>query len=455
MFSKYNLPTMRKTIEIVIIFIISFLNSCDKIIISEDDNIDKSTVRVIPKSITDSPLEYPLFLYVFTDQGNLIASQKTNSPDEELSFKLTPNNTYKIVAVSGATDQYKIPSSPSLFDDIAFVSNHGLANGYAVDSPLLMGISDITPTLSNSSVHIQMNYQVASLNITLKGLPAETQIAYVMVSGCVTSISMDGTPKDNNPVRIPCEKNGDSWQSGIVYVLPGKSNKTTFTIAYIENDEEVFASATYMAPLLMATPYIINGTYDDGQITITGNITPPSWQKEVNLDFSFNKEKNTIIDSVNSTEYNVTSIPAAGSIWEGHVVAISTPTSLTTATITLLSLRDFNNIHSSFNTEHQSQAKDIADHYNEQGINGWAIPTESQAKKIYQVYHNTDIINTLAEADGDPLVLTEGGSNIRYLCEEAKKTYSFNVNTIIDAGATVKSYHLRLIKDIDVKLNEP
>lgn len=58
----------------------------------------------------------------------------------------------------------------------------------------------------------------------------------------------------------------------------------------------------------------------------------------------------------------------------------------------------------------------------------------------------------LTNAQADPIVLTDAkGNNLRYLCSEAQKTYSFKNSTISNAGATIKTYHLRLVRTVKVE----
>ena len=62
----------------------------------------------------------------------------------------------------------------------------------------------------------------------------------------------------------------------------------------------------------------------------------------------------------------------------------------------------------------------------------------------------------LQSAGGDTITLVnEKGSNVRYLCQDAQRTYSFkpgaSYNAIKDAGASVRDYHLRLVTSVRVR----
>ena len=93
------------------------------------------------------------------------------------------------------------------------------------------------------------------------------------------------------------------------------------------------------------------------------------------------------------------------------------------AELTLLSQRDWDKILSA-NSEQPQQAADTAAHYTENGLSGWSIPSETQSRRITET---------------DPIHVSDGSSNARYLCEEAVKTFSFAENTnIATAGAKTK-----------------
>ena len=76
-------------------------------------------------------------------------------------------------------------------------------------------------------------------------------------------------------------------------------------------------------------------------------------------------------------------------------------------------------------------------------------------RETYLTY--TDSFDSLIEStDADAIVLTDDkGTNLRYLCDNAEKTFSFKAgssyNSIKQGGATVKNYRLRLVKTITVK----
>ena len=480
-----------------LILLTVLLISCEKVdLTAYEEQGAPSTVRLITRAADGETFDSPLYAYGFnTGDGSLITSRQLSS--EGFTLTLPQQTDSRIVILSADPESYDIPTSPSLSSLITMkaptaasssatvpdVSPSGsLAKGYAT-SPLQMGFIDVNPQSDNSTVTVQMHYQVASLSVHLQGLPHECTSAYISVASPANGLTLSGTTDGTQTTRIPLAavpdpvgEPAESTPSGKtfattapVYLFP-TTTPTTFTIAYNDAEGEQYASATYQAPLKSGTPYQLNGTYNNGSFLLSGTVTPSEWADPVSLSFTFSNDGNTIITQddtpvpEDSSEiYPVTTIPQPLTLWNGHLVIAAVSESATvpdgspsgsTATITLLSLSDWSNLTSALNTATPTEAPSIAQGYTEYDLTGWRIPTEAEARTISQLYReNTDTFDSLLfEAKATPIVLTDDkGNNLRYLCEDALKTYSFKNSTITNAGATVKNYHLRLVRTVRVQ----
>jgi len=138
--------------------------------------------------------------------------------------------------------------------------------------------------------------------------------------------------------------------------------------------------------------------------------------------------------------------PARYESWDGHLVIFADSLSPHVAELTLLSLADWDKILSANGSDRPTEAADTAAAYTEFGLNNWAIPTETQARKMKSEL-DVDVINDkLTQLFGDEIHVKDGSENARYLCEEAQKSFSMAQNTnITQAGAKTK-YRLRLVK---------
>ena len=459
--------------------------SCESPVLESDDDQPASAVCIHTRAAEGEAFESPLHAYAFDADGHLIAHQQSAS-DTDFRLSVPQQADTRIVLLSADSECYDIPTSPSLSSLITMkapMSASSLARGYAT-SPLQMGIVDVHPQSDNTTITVQMHYQVASLSVQLQQLPDVCTSAYLSVASPANGLTFSGTANGTQTTRIPLavvpsvatvpdgSPSGKTFATTApIYLFPTTA-PTTFTIAYNDAEGEQYASATYQASLLPGTPYQLNGTYHNGSILLTGTITPSEWTDPVALSFTFSNDGNTTItpdgntpvpDDSSSKIYPVTTIPQPLTLWNGHLVIAAVPESATvpdgspsgsTATITLFSLFDWADLTSALNTITPTQASALASSYSEYDLTGRRIPTEAEARTLSSLYReHTDLFDSLLlEAQASPVVLTDDkGNNLRYLCEDATKTYSFKNSTITNAGATVKNYHLRLVRTVRVQ----
>ena len=74
-------------------------------------------LKVKVRSAGESEIQYPLYLYAFTEGGKLAASQTIENAEVDMSLTL-PKGDYQVVAVAGVSDSYQLPESPKLTDVI-------------------------------------------------------------------------------------------------------------------------------------------------------------------------------------------------------------------------------------------------------------------------------------------------------------------------------------------------
>lgn len=457
--------------------------SCEDITLAELEQTNsgekvKSNVQIITRSAeADAPL-YPLHIYAFNTEGVLVAQQHIASDSEELFLSLPQQTECKLVAVSADEQIYNLPTNPTASSQITLKSPvlgkdatdfaRSIAQHYASSHPLQIGATTIYPTSEHVKTVIQLHYQVVSLSISLKGLPSECTNAYVSVTSPSQSVSLDAASSGTATSRIPLSLTATSLWTAKVYLFP-TSGTTTFTIAYTDKQGEHTASVSYLSPLVPGTPYFLNGNYDDGNIHLSGSISSSTWNDPVSLDFNFADGSSTSIGNSTNPEVSdedvivVNQVPQSMSLWNGHIVIaildeegnhIESSTA-SSGTMLLLSFCDWDNMTSAINTASPTEAFSIANGYGETDLSkGWRIPTTDEAKILTANYlADPNVFDALLqEAGADPVVLTDQkGSNLRYLCQDAQKTFSFKNTTISNAGATVKNYHLRLVRTVKVK----
>lgn len=136
------------------------------------------------------------------------------------------------------------------------------------------------------------------------------------------------------------------------------------------------------------------------------------------------------------------------SLWQGHVVAFVDTLAGGTIELILVSLVDYDKIYSASSTS--ANFDTLVRNYQEYDISDWHIPTESEARRLKSAYNDSDSslsrINALFRSqDADTIASVKGAQAVRYLCQDATKTYSHHtVTNVTNAGSSTK-YRLRLV----------
>lgn len=191
----------------------------------------------------------------------------------------------------------------------------------------------------------------------------------------------------------------------------------------------------------------------------------------------------------------VDAFPTLCSIWRDHVVVLVSPIEDTSrnseALVTLISLYDWADLPSALNESSPTLATTIAQGYQEYDLAKWRIPTTAEAKALKAAYppaqsKGTVIGDSASESssssgpvlggsvfessctssfeslnalfltlEASELHLTDGATNVRYLCEDATRTFSFVPGTTNSAAGTkATNYRLRLVKTLRLKLKQ-
>ena len=447
--------------------------SCESYDFSEEaaeEQLPMTTVRILTRAATPEDDIYPLDIFAFAPDGSLRASQRVESAGGKVSLQLPQGEASCVVAVAADGETYSLPSSPSLSGLIAlktpqvsedFPSNTMyIPKYYAASHPLQLAKADLTPTSASATLNLQMHYQMASLQFILLDMPSSCTSVYVSVGSTYENVSLGGdfSGKQSPVIPLAREAGGSRWTSGTVYVFPSSGSQTSFTIHYNQNGQDMYAQVTYQKPLQAGIPYVLEGALQEGHFSVAGNVTPAQWGTPESLSFTFSPDEVTLIgETSESPDQSVGDIPAAHALWEGHFVASVTPLDENTADLLLLSASDFGGMTSSFHATTPHMASETAQNYQEAGLASWRIPTEDEARVLREQYLQAPVLwnEMLASVQGDTIVLTdEKGGNVRYLCQDAQRTYSYkpgaSYNAVKDAGTSVKNYHLRLVTTVRV-----
>lgn len=477
-------------LSFLVLFLSLLSTSCEDISLAdvESGNNDKNTsIKIYTRTIDGAEVSYPLFVYAFAEGGQLQKYMEVKSEQESISLSLPKGTDYRVVVVSADPSIYKMPSSPSLNSVISLSAKSTGGNAgseYTLSHPLMMGFADVNATQSSiANCNIQLQHQLTSLVITLQHVPSDCTEISVNVSSPYEGVSLSGIGQSNlSSAQIPLTlqnetAEGNVWASSEVYIFPTSAPQTTFTISYVRSGANQYSAVTYQSTLKAGTPYVLNGSFHDDSFHINANVISSVWEAPTTLSFEFGDGVNPTISADGTTSgedhndedgtvYPVTAIPAVYSLWENHLVAavlddegnMISADNVDEATLLLISKTDWDKQTSAFNQSVPAEAFDIASSYAESTLSGWRVPTEAEGRILFQSYNSFEegesspLAALVATASADPIcIVDDKGEKVRYLCADAEKTYSFSVNSILNAGKTVKNYHLRLVRKVKVK----
>lgn len=445
------------------LFMLLMLVSCDKLVIPNEDVFGSEgagKVTICTRSVTGD-IQYPVCIYAFDEKGKCAASQVLASADESLSLSLS-KGTYQIVTLSN-TEGYVLPSSPNVESLIEFASDDNCAF-----NPLQVGQANITVGELAQNVNVVLSYKVAPITFTLENVPEDVTSISVAIHQQYSTLNMKGEYASGKTSTMNLEKSSATTWTANCYVFPGSSTQTVFSISLTDEEGTSTYGYTYNSALLAATPYHLKGNYASDMINLSGSFSVQGWSSPINLDFSFGPNGGNGNVDVDNPSIQVSKFPVAGSVWENHIVAYAyndagdildaaEMESLSSVNLLLLSLDEWTNIKSAYNTTNPEHAMEIAESYKEGELSGWTIPTEEEVMRFTSIHNVTfeetlEALNkTITSAGGLPVVaLTKEGSNVRYLCEGGLKTYVWRrAYNMINAGASTK-YSLRLVNRVKV-----
>lgn len=403
-------------------------------------------VVVVTRSSSTEALSYPIDIYAYDSKGNVAAHQTVTSASENISMSLKEGQ-YTIAAMSGASASGASASGTSDKD-----------NGYST-LPVMTGSTTVTVGGSAVTANIVLSYAVASLDLSLTNVPSSVTEVSVTVASQYSSVSNLREYSGSMAVTIPCSKQGtNTWKTGTVYVLPGCKESTVMTVSLTSGSSTTSYGITYPSALKAATPYHFTGTYsgESNDVKLSGTLSQEDWLAAVDGSFSFGPSgSNSFSGEQGTEEFKVSSIPAQGSVWDGHLVAwLNEADGSGGADALLLSVTEWSSLTSALYESDATVAQRLVDGYVENGLSGWSIPSNDEVRNLRAVWSSENIgsLNSaLATISGSTAVSVtdEEGKNVRYLCEGATYSYGWaKGSSILAAGKTVKTYRLRAVKKV-------
>ncbi|MBE6275662.1 MAG: hypothetical protein E7096_04895 [Bacteroides sp.] len=405
-----------------------------------DEEMEES-LKVEVRSAEGAKIIYPLQLYAFGEDGQLVASQTVKKVEDEMSLPMAGGD-YQVVAVSGLSDAYQMPEKLALDEEIVYLGSE------AADTPLMMGRADVNIGRSaDETVELTLSHVVAALNVTLKNVPKGVSEVQLTLSPLYSSISMDGTYGGKpQKVKVDCIQTSTGvWIGETSYVFPGCGKETVFSIEFkSENGTEVTYGYTYKGIPEANKPFNVTGSYSDGVI-IGGDFDVNDWEGGIEVEFEFGASVTPDEEEENETDgptTDLTGVPEVGTIWNDMIVADINEAEDGGVDLLLMSLDEWEII--------TSQADEVTEGYTVNGLSGWRFPNHDEAALLRARFSGSKRLelNDLIATYDARLYGLAGGEKERYLCLKEDVFYSFQFisGTRTTKAGEKRSYYARLVK---------
>lgn len=430
-----------------------FVVACQQL--PEDDTINSEAkteaLSVNVRSVEGEEIAYPLYIYAFAEDGQLVASQIMADSEDKMSMELEQGE-YQIVAMSGNAKDYQWPKNPSLDDVIVWINLKG------AETPLMLGRSNVEVSHSGKAMaEITLSYMVASLGVKLKDIPENVTDVQVTLLPLHSSLSFMGNyGGDSQSVKVGCTPDAEGvWKSKKVYIFPGNGKETYFSISFkMEDGNEVTYGYTYDGKPEANRHFNVTGNYK-GAVVVGGSFDVQDWEGSIDVEFDFGASVESDDkdeedgDDEGQHDVDLTGVPEIGTIWNGAIVADWGEADESGVELLLLSLDEWDAT--------TSQVDDLLEGYSVNGISDWRLPTHEEALVLRARFSGNNLveINELIESYDSSLYGIADGEDERYLCMKNDLFYSFRFvgGTTITKAGEKRYYYVRLVKSFQMSLD--
>jgi len=382
---------MKKYVRLItLLCTLTALWSCEKSIVDEESEQQleaTSWLNILTRAPGDeSVISYPVTVYIMDATGTCIKQLTLNDGDEQLEAML-PAGEYQVYAIAGArTDSYTLPSATDATATSEIVLKDGATEGDLMTASNSIKIGqEETNTLTLTLTRKVMQLQRVEISSVPTDVTAVSVAIYPISKGLLLNGNYTTTTVEQT-VNLERLSNGTTWCStNSRYMMPavgGATVKVTLT------DENGRTSYTYTCPQALEANHHVNitGQYIGTQgIRMEGTISGAVWGEDVTVNFTFGENGTTEEpQQPQNPEEGVEegTAPTANTKYKDcFVVSVDNDDTGSYLIATLLHKKA---VEISGNTEDEIKAEIAAvlPTFDTEGITGWRLPTEEEAKAI-------------------------------------------------------------------------
>lgn len=426
------------------------ITSCAKEIAFEDEpdtSGQRANSTLIVKTRVDASVDdgagtisYPVNVYVF-DEEDLRCIERSTLTEESKTLTLTlQEGIYNVYAIAGADEErYDLPTKANATPKSAITLKEGKRHNDLLAST---GSFIELKKGGKNTLTLSLNRKVMMIkDITIKGLPETIDAVSLSLSPLHSSILLNGGYEDTDKkhsVKLSKDDSGN-WTDSTATYLPPASADASITVSVTSGSETTTYTYTCSDQLQANHKISIVGTYDSGELEMSGTIKGEEWGEDKRIEFTFKKTDTTPEEP---TPDPVSEIPAIGTLYNNTCFVVdSVRNDDNTTTITVVSGKEVDHIFITDKDYTQKQVKDIINknigNVTVEGIEGWQVLNSDVVKKMLaleKVYERR-----LAA------YLAETGQTIK---ESPIKAYSTHSHVVLEDGKyQIYTHSLKRVED--------
>lgn len=414
-----------------------FFLECQYVNTADWDSEERGILNIETRSAATEDILYPLFLYAFSESGDCVGSQTVYTEDDKISMSL-PSGRYRIIALAGSSDDYKIPVVTHWDDRVELMSD------VIPETPLMRGVADVViDSEMENTLEIVLSYSVTALDISFANIPPEVVDVMVTISSFYSSMNLKGEYADPNySLNLKCILGTDNkWTASQRFVFPGSSDETVFSITLkMEDGSKTTYGYVWKDSPKANQPYHLKGDYL-GHFVVNGTFVIAGWEEIEDVEFEFGMIGEPD-DDVIAPGVDLSELPEIGSIWNDCLVVDVGEADASGVDVLLMSLDEWDAT--------TSQVGDVVSGYSVNGMSDWRLPTDVEASLLRTCFsgNNRLALNELIAEYDTSLYGLSAGEDERYLCLKSGEFYTFRfvAGTKTTKAGDVRSYYVRLVK---------
>ena len=417
------MKTTERLLPIACSLLLLMCAACEKELMTENDVTkteeptdltwleDSGRLTIVTRSTSTETVSYPVTVYIMDSEGTCLRRETIATAGDELSVRLYAGN-YQVYAIGGASAEgYSLPAA----DDATADSEITLKDGAAHADLMTAGSSIKIGRSEENRLTLSFVRKVMMLkSVEVSDIPDDATAVSLSLSPLNKAITLGGnyvSGAQTSTIALEKQSDGTTWKNASTQYLLPSEGASSITVSMTRADNTISYTYSTTQQLQANSELNISGRYtgDAGEFVLSGVFYGPTWAAPTNISFTFSEDgaQGEVSGGGNSTSGEGGSdeaAPALDSWYQNCFVFMSADDDSGEYTVVTLLHRSEVDI----NTADKSQSDLISEinaalpDFDINGITGWRLPTEDEAKAVRAARVNTNVAKQGGQAmNGD------------------------------------------------------